>query len=85
MHDNLLWRLYSSRRLLSVTDIRLVIFRAVSDISGSRVPDNRLGYPNPNFGTGTRNVALWEESKDDLIHGNGILKAFVNVSVIQSV
>ena len=36
-----------------------IYIRAVSGISGSRVPDNRLGYPNPNFGSGTRNVALW--------------------------
>ena len=38
--------------------------RAVSGISGSRIPDNRLRYPNPNFGSGARNVALREESKD---------------------
>ena len=56
----------------------------MSGISGSREPDYRLGYSNPNLGTGTRNVALWEELKDDLIHGNVILKAVVNVSVISS-
>ena len=38
--------------------------RAVSGISGSRLPNNRLGYPNPNYGLGTRKDALWEELKD---------------------
>ena len=57
--------------------------RAVSGISGSRVPDNRLGYPNPNFGSGTRNVALWEQLKADLTKKNVLLSAYLNVSVIQ--
>ena len=33
-----------------VKDESKVSIRAVSGISGSRVPDNRFGYPNPNFG-----------------------------------
>ena len=40
----------------------------MSGISGSRVPDNRLGYPNPNYGSGTRNVALWEKLMHNLTH-----------------
>ena len=28
------------------------------DVSGSRVPINRFGYPNSNFGSGNRNIAL---------------------------
>ena len=35
--------------------------RAVSGISGSPVPENRLVYPNSNFGSGTRKVAVWEK------------------------
>ena len=56
--------------------------RAVSGISGSRVPDNHLGYPNRNFGSGTRNDAWWEEMKDNLTSNNAILKDIVGVSVI---
>ena len=33
---------------------------AGSGISGSRVPDNRLGYPNPFLSSGTRKIASWE-------------------------
>ena len=58
--------------------------RAVSGISGSRVPDNRLGYPNPNFGSGTRNVALWEESKDYFTHKNVRIRTVLDVSDIES-
>ena len=42
--------------------------RAVSGISGSRVPDNHLGYPSQNFGSGKRNVALWQKWNDYVTH-----------------
>ena len=56
----------------------------MSGISGSRVPDNRLGYPNPNFGSGTRNVALWETRKDYFTHLIVLFEAEPNVYVIKS-
>ena len=54
----------------------------MSGISGSRVSDNRLGYPNPTFGSGTRNVALWEELKGDLTHKNVLVRAVLKDEVI---
>ena len=36
-----------------------IVIRAGSGISGSRVPDNCLGYPNPKLSSGTRKIALW--------------------------
>ena len=45
-------------------DVKLVLIqysiRAGSGISGSRVPENWLGYLNPILSTGTRKIALWE-------------------------
>ena len=41
------------------TTLCAVITRAGSGISGSRVPDNSLGYPNPVLSSGTREIALW--------------------------
>ena len=52
--------------LIALLNLKKCEARAVSGISGSRVPNNRLGYPNPNFGSGTRNIALCEELRDDL-------------------
>ena len=62
----------------------LVRIRAVSGTSGIRVPDNRLGYPNWIFGSGTRNVASWEQIKDGLTPKNGLIRANLDVSVIES-
>ena len=59
--SNLIFKISKLMRLQTLLIIRRLVFRAVSGISGSRVPDNRLGYPNPNFGSGTRNDALWEK------------------------
>ena len=42
------------------TDTVSVFTRAGSGISGSRVPENWLGYPNLILSTGTRKIALWE-------------------------
>ena len=67
MHTNEISHKYR-RDIKLQYDIKIANTRAVSGISGSRVPDNRLGYPNPNFGSGTRNVALWEKRNDDLTH-----------------
>ena len=38
-----------------------ILSRAGSGTSGSRVPDKRLGYPNPILSSGTRKIALWED------------------------
>ena len=41
----------------------------MSGISGCGVPDSRLGNPNPNFGSGSHDVALWPKKwKDYLTH-----------------
>ena len=53
------------KRKIKVNKASVNSIRAVSGISGSRLPDNRLGYPNANLGSGNRNVALWEELKND--------------------
>ena len=42
--------------------VAMMEIRAVSGISGSPVPDNRLGHPNRNFTPGTQNVAFLERS-----------------------
>ena len=57
-------------------DFHTVVDRAASGTSVSWVPDNRLGYPNPNFGKGTRNVVIWEQWKDDLTHKKSFRSRF---------
>ena len=38
----------------------VICTRAGSGISGSRIPESWLEYPNPILSTGTRKIALWE-------------------------
>ena len=57
------------------------MIRAVSGTSGSRVPTIASGTI---FGTGTRNIALWDKMKTYFTHKLFFFKAYIDVSVSKS-